>query len=342
MDTFQKTPLFTLVMSCAIVVSALGENPRDLTTRTALVASVVDKLVKGGPRPGSSLKEKAEIESITEDLVLEARKTSDEKKKKAIIDYVYCVEADRILVGSTKARPRSHNYALLEYLVERFSENPCPANSASSALTFLFELEHLDKHGVAIRSGLLSLKRKNLLYPSDILLYGLLPSTTPKEARAFADGITPTRDSTVAAKGTPLAVDALLARFGDKAALGRLLDVAREFGTEDTRERASDYDLTVCLSSVQSMEMKVFLAQGLRSEEMLVYAGRSCSPKRFLYGNALAKMMTDDPGFKVAAGFRDFTESELDEMERWCTQNLGVEYPKTPRKRLHSIAAIIN
>ena len=320
--------LLPMDSECAVTTSTLTVKQKELLSTT------LDKIVRGKNKDGIAPDYMAaDAPAIAEALLLEVRKNPNKKLKEDLLDHVKNIEAHRILTNRDKSRAKSESKLLLEEMVSMFEWDP-PLRS-TLYLSLFFPAREVDRYANTIRAGVFRAKEQRILHYGDFLLFAYLPSTTPEQAMNLLKGFQPS------SRVQEYAVDALLARFGDKTAFDRLIEAAHKLGTEQHRDGVDHLMFGDCLAAVSTKEMKEFLAQGLRSEEVIRRGGGIIWPKRFIYARALAWMMMDDPSFKVTFRWGDFSDKELDEMERWCTTHLGVEYPTTPRKPLYTKAAMI-
>jgi hypothetical protein len=244
---------------------------------------------------------------------------SDEDRAK-LVRFAVSLEREPL---SAELSPKSENKELAGLLVAIAESDPSarPARDAAEDLLKYFSPEALEPHADAIRAAAIKWQRREW-----ILLYGVLPSNQAEDVVAFIKGLhrVPEQDSD--------AVDCVLARYGDTAAETRLVDAADALKGGAKIDRVFD-----ALAYVPSQRMKLFLAEHLRSEEVLDCGG-STFPKRNAYAYALVHMMRDDATFRVKTGGYSYTDAELDEIEAWCTKNLGVEFPDEPRKKIPSRA----
>ena len=173
-------------------------------------------------------------------------------------------------------------------------------------------------------AGLLKeVQRRNEL--ETLLLYACLPSCDVGAVKSAAAGIARQSES----RG--FLVDAVTARHGDMQAESRLMSGIRTLHETSSVELGR---LVRALGYVSTDGMRVFLAEGLRSEETVLLAGGGTVPKRNCYARALVRMHRHTAGFPVAKQAFLYTDGELWGMEAWCAENLGVRVPKRPWRAL--------
>jgi hypothetical protein len=232
----------------------------------------------------------------------------------------FAVSLEREPLGE-ELSPKSENRELAGLLVAiaESDSSARPAREAAHSLLKYFSPEALEPCAAAVRAAATKWQRREW-----ILLYGVLPSNKAEQVVPFIEGLNriPEQDAD--------AVDCVLARCGDAAAESRLMDAADALEEGVKIDRVFD-----ALAYVPSQRMKRFVAEHLRTEEVLDYGGATL-PKRNAYACALVQMMRDDETFPVKTGGYSYTDAELDQIEAWCTKNLGVEFPDGPRKEIPS------
>jgi len=88
-------------------------------------------------------------------------------------------------------------------------------------------------------------------------------------------------------------------------------------------------------SLVESISMKKLLAAQLRDTSLVKTMSGAKIPRRSIFAEALARMMRDDQSFPVKKrNGREYSEADLDRIEQWARERLGVEFPKMPRKAI--------
>ena len=232
----------------------------------------------------------------------------------------FAVSLEREPLGE-ELSPKSENKELAGLLVAiaESDSSARPAREAAHNLLKYFSPEALEPYAAAVRAAAIKWQRREW-----ILLYGVLPSNKAEQVVQFIEGLNriPEQDAD--------AVDCVLARYGDAAAESRLMDAADALEEGVKIDRVFD-----ALAYAPSQRMKRFVAEHLRTEEVLDCGGATL-PKRNAYACALVQMMRDDETFPVKTGGYSYTDAELDQIEAWCTKNLGVEFPDEPRKAIPS------
>ena len=157
-----------------------------------------------------------------------------------------------------------------------------------------------------------------------LLLYASLPSCQPEKAVKLAREIR-TEDI-----GT-YRVNAILSRFGEQSATDALIANAENI-FESSGVRLSE--LLGALAFAHSDKINRFLVKGLRSEDYITLAGGSKIPRRNCYAKALVLMNSFNEEFPVKNKYDFYTTNDLDRIEQWCAEKLGMSVPSAPRKEM--------
>lgn len=243
----------------------------------------------------------------------------------SLIGFVISLELNN--VGTKYLGPRSENSELVGILVNIVESDTSwnVRETVARNLREWFLPKVLDEYASNIKNAAMKWKQRAIL-----LLYGVLPSNRSEDVLTFIRGIKDMPED----EGYIL--DWLLARYGDRDAEKRLLATA-ESSTEWVKVvRAFD-----ALAYVASPEVKKVLAKGLRSEIVIKHPGGSTIPKRDYYAKALVIMMRDDNEFPVKTTEQFFySDEQLDQIEKWCTHYLGIQFPEKHRKKIHPVPHI--
>jgi len=157
------------------------------------------------------------------------------------------------------------------------------------------------------------------------VVYGLLPSSKLEEIAAVM------KASGRVDMPARLLLRGVQARHGDEAAQAELLGLISTL--RESSAEAPPHVLSEAIGYVQTEKMQRILAAGLRSADRIDCAGGGWLVRRSLYALALTNMMWDDPTFPVKHRAAEHTDEELDKIEAWCTEKLGVTFPGTPRPK---------
>jgi hypothetical protein len=164
-----------------------------------------------------------------------------------------------------------------------------------------------------------------------VLLYGLLPSVGYEEWHELA------RKSEGTAGVHILLFDGIKARKGDDRSRERLQSILEQTA------QSSYARLEVMVRALfyaDSLKMKVFLGERLRSEVVIDLPGGAALPLRNCCARSLVKMLRWEPAFPIREEKWTFSDEELGQLESWCATHLGVRYPTSLRKPLRILPSI--
>ena len=180
--------------------------------------------------------------------------------------------------------------------------------------------ELIDRHHSSVLNAYETHRNMEIL-----LLYASLPSCQPEKVVRLARGIR-TEDII----GTYI-VNAILSKFGDQSATDMLIaNVENIFEPSDICLS----ELLYALAFTSSDKIKQFLVKGLRSEGYITLAGGSKVPRRNCYAKALFLMNKFNEAFPVKNKVDFYTADDLDRIERWCAEKLGMSVPSATRKEM--------
>lgn len=248
-------------------------------------------------------------------------KVTGEGQRLKIINYLSAIERARI--GYSVTFVRSNNANLLQDMagaLEKETSWAC-ASLLARDMRDLFEPTLLKK----CQTSLIHALHKWEHEPNAQVL--LLAAVVP----GFPTDVISRQAVTIGDDGTYYRC-ALLARTGilteEQELKDRLLSI-RE-ASEAVLDQAVD-----AASVVESTSMKKFLAAQLRDTSLVSTMSGAKIPRRSLFAEALARMMRDDQSFPVKKrNGREYSAAELDRIEQWAREQLGVEFPKMPRKAI--------
>lgn len=134
----------------------------------------------------------------------------------------------------------------------------------------------------------------------------------------------------------PLKVDAVRARFDDKAAENRLIQ--RATGCEHIDLNPKVITLSDALSYVGTERVKQFLINNFKSTEIAVYDSRESFPKYYVYSVCLVHLLRYERIFPIKTGrYLCPTPEDLDLLEDYCSKTYKIDYSKKtnwlPRKK---------
>ena len=196
-------------------------------------------------------------------------------------------------------------------------------SEAARSLRKFVQPELIDRYHFSI------LNAYEMHHNSEILfLYASLPSCKPETAIRLARSIK--TESTI---GTYM-INAILARFGDQSATDTLIVTAEnifEIGDICLSE------LLGALAFTRSDKIKRFLVRGLRADDYITLAGGNKIPRRNCYAKALSLMNKFNEEFPVKNKYDFYTANDLDMIEQWCVEKLGMSVSSAPRKEMFEI-----
>jgi hypothetical protein len=184
----------------------------------------------------------------------------------------------------------------------------------------------LDQHSASI------LRAAELYRDIDtLLLYASLPSCDKQRAADMA------RDVKPEGKRDAYRLNSILARCGDSAATEWLLGEASALSDISN---VYLYELVDALSFVPEDRVERFLATGLHTEAYVSLPGGGSIPKRNCFALALVKMNRCNDDFPIKGEDYMFSADDLDKIEKWYGDELGVKCPFGSRKELPIIPSI--
>jgi len=178
----------------------------------------------------------------------------------------------------------------------------------------------VDRHNASVRRAVE--RHKDI---DTLLLYASLPSCNKQSLVRIARKVKP--DS----KRSGYKLNSILARCGDNSAIELLLAEASELSEINNIYL---YELVDALSFVPEDRVQKYLAVELRSELYVSLPGGGKIPKRNCFALALVKMNRDNDSFPVKDEDYIFNADDLDKIEQWCIDELGINIPLEPRKEL--------
>ncbi len=218
-----------------------------------------------------------------------------------------------------KAREVDKFVSLMVSLMKWDSSSRVRSEAARSLREYV-QPELIDRHHSFILNAYETHKNLEILF-----LYASLPSCQPKKTVRLARLIK--TDNTT---GTYM-TNAILARFGDQSATDIL--IANAENTFETGDMCLS-ELLGALAFTRSEKITRFLIRGLRAEDYINLAGGSKIPRRNCYAKALSLMNKFNEEFPVKNKFDFYTANDLDMIERWCAEKLGMSVPNAPRKEM--------
>jgi len=234
---------------------------------------------------------------------------------------------------------RSSNGELMGVYVELLSRDDiCTGvlkGLLAKALREFYTPKELDRHAATIREALnLGKERGGLMNPDVLLLYGLLPSNRSEDVLAFVRALPPVERIPALASYCS-SVDSVLARHGDKKAEERLL--AEIAGLHETCGSLNE-SIKNSLSYADTARIREYVSRGLRSEKIIPCVGGGTVLERSICAATLVRMMRDDETFPVKEWGKglDYSDTDLDAIEKWCAEHWGSAFPKGSRKALRS------
>jgi hypothetical protein len=242
-----------------------------------------------------------------------------------IIGYVVALEKQALLEAP---RSTSDSAAVLACLTKAMRDDRSESVRAlaAKALREFYPPAVLDVLATEIKGALRTWREDEIL-----LLYGVLPSARQEELQEVV-GL-PERPPRI----SQTALDGALARVGDLEAQERLVLRARsveDVGLADLEKVFGS------LAYVGSSAVKQECARGLRSENVLKLPGGGTMPKRNLYAYGLVLACKGEPSFPMKTAKLLWSDREFDSLETWCTKQLGIGFPGTPRKSLFPVPSV--
>lgn len=203
---------------------------------------------------------------------------------------------------------------------------------AARELLWRFPRDLLGGHESELRKAALETQERPIV--AVFQLFSVSPDSNPKDVTQYLKGLDApdVREKMLdATEGRGL--DAALAHQGDAAAEARLIMEMKSKKTSNVAEMDS---IVESLALACSKQIVIETAKGLRSTEIINLAGGGWIPKRDYYAEALVMMMHERPDFplKSARFVGGFTETDFDQLERWCQKVLGVQYPSEARAKV--------
>ena len=227
-------------------------------------------------------------------------------------------------------RRESTNIILLEESIKLIeAEHPktyYARKLASDEILKLYRPEVLDVYRTRLEDCI-----KKRFICNIFILYSSLPSADVD----FINKYVGNKDS-VEGELDEITVGAIKTKCGNADARKKLIESIKKIDHDSYRGLVDIADtLAICRND---MELKKFLAEGLRSEDMITAPGGGANPRRNFYAEILAAMMRFDSSFPELSGLIE--DEDLDKVEKWCNEKLGVKYPTTPRKKLEIIPRV--
>lgn len=212
--------------------------------------------------------------------------------------------------------------AFVSELVKVLSSDPIEIvrDRAAASLLDTVPPRLIESHQVVLR--LAAEERRDI---ATLVTYASLPSCDVVWLAGFV------RTITTENRAAKLQLDSILARCGDQAATDRLIEGASNL---DEIGYSALEGWVKALAFVPSERVQKFLGLGLRSDKVLAETGGGSTPWRDCCARALVRMHRYDEGFPVKREVISFRDDDLDKIERWCVNALGIPLPSGVRKPL--------
>ena len=307
--------IFLLVVFISLISAELwaAESPKEEDKTKAKVAEAIAKLNQGD----SSLLTEKHYDNPKEATMEFVRNISSVKKsfdRGRIVRLIVALEQKRL--DAKWGIPKSDNAELAEELIKIMENDPSGnvADRAAQKLMEDFTSEILIPHIDRIKEC-----AKKWRNSDEFLLYASLPAATLEEIALLAKEL----------KDDPkhYIIDKALAKHGDKKAEKRLIS-----STEDSLDEGQfTRSYFNALSYAASPGILEYLAKGLRSDKSIELPGGAIMPKMIFCADALIEIYKYDERFPFPTIDKISSEEDMQLLEKWCTEKIGVTYPDTPR-----------
>jgi hypothetical protein len=232
-----------------------------------------------------------------------------------------CVDIERLHPSHPIYKTRSDNYGLRDALVESFLTDSSRRDIYASSLLDLYNLDDLTTAAEKLCPPIRA-REVGINDDSVFILYAILSKENSKDVQERCHETLKKHS-----KWTTIP-HAILARYGDKASedwlIGRIAELQGTYGDmEITR-------LEKALVCANTRRIAGACADQLRTNDPIYYAGGVMISKRHLFAKILGKMFRDAPTYPFPNKMPDWTSESYKRLETWCTENLGVRYPKEP------------